>query len=267
MKRKGIKNLVAVFALAAVCGLTAGCGNTNEQDAQSQVEESSKAEEESSAEESSKAEEESSVEESSKAEEESSVEASSQPEEESTAQASKEPASDAPAMSGDWTDMTFVLGGKTYELPLAYSELEADGWTFELADYGYEDGYEMEPGDKVYATIDLHNPAYDEDLDICVGFKNYSDSVLDIKECDIWSLEMDTCYGHSQLESYPDMTIGNGLTIGSTKSDVEAVCGPCEDIYEAESYVKYTYESGDYTLKMKIYEDMGVVSFELNTYE
>ncbi len=164
--------------------------------------------------------------------------------------------------------MTFVLDGKTYQLPFAYEELEAEGWTFDLADYGYEGGYEMKPGDKVYATIDLKNPAYGDKLDIRVGFKNYSNETLDIKECDIWSLEFDTCYASKQLESYPDMSIGNGLAIGSSKDDVETACGPCDEIYSSNlGYDKYSYVADDYNLDITIYEDMGITAFKLSTYE
>ena len=38
------------------------------------------------------------------------------------------------------------------------------GWTFDLADYGYENGYIMNQDDKTYATIELENPLYSDDL-------------------------------------------------------------------------------------------------------
>lgn len=234
MKNKNFKKLVAVCTLILACGVTAGCGNGQGKES----------------------------------DEEAVVSVKEDAEESKHVTESTEASKPVVAMDGQWTDMKFELAGKTYQLPLAYAELEAEGWTFDLADYGYEGGYEMEPGDKVYATIDLTNPAYDEDLSLRVGFKNYSDGVLDIKECDIWSFEMDTCYGHKQLPSYPSMTIGNGLTIGCSKSDVETLCGPCEEIYESESgYVKYTYSADDYTLKITVYEEMGVTCLGLSTYE
>lgn len=276
MKNKMFKKMAAVLALVTVCGFNTGCGSINMQDvlnqAQGQTEQSQAASdaqesvEQSVAAESIEASQETASTNESVAE--STAESTAESMVESTAESTAESVATSTTMSGEWTDMNFELAGKTYQMPFAYKELEAEGWTFDLADYGYEDGYAMDPGDKVYATIDLTNPSYDEDLSIRVGFKNYSDSVLDIKECDIWSFEMDTCYGHKQLPSYPSMTIGNGLTIGSSKSDVEALCGPYDDIYESDSgYVKYTYNADDYTLKITVYEGMGTTCFELSTYE
>lgn len=276
MKSKMFKKMAAVLALVAVCGFTTGCGSINMQDVLNQAQ--GHTEQSQAAPDVQESVEQSAVVESTEASQEAAptnesvAESTAESTVESTAESTVEPTAESVAtsttMSGEWTDMKFELAGKTYQMPFAYKELEAEGWTFDLADYGYEDGYAMESGDKVYATIDLTNPAYDEDLSIRVGFKNYSDSVLDIKECDIWSLEMDTCYGHNQLPSYPSMTIGNGLTIGSGKSDVEALCGPCDDIYESSSgYVKYTYNVDDYTLKVTVYEGMGTTCFELSTYE
>lgn len=183
----------------------------------------------------------------------------------------EEEESDAVEITGeDWTSMKMVFEGKEFKLPMPYSELEAMGWTFDLADYGYENGYAMNPGDKVTGTIKLENSNYDEkfNLRLTVGFLNTSDEVLDIKECDIWSFELETCAGSKQAESYPSMKLANGIEIGSTKADVEAVCGACDDIYVASSgYEVYTYRVDDYKLRMVIYEDMGVTNIGLETYE
>lgn len=257
MKNKNITKLVVTLTLMAVCGLSTGCGASDMQDVLGQMAQQEESEER-------KTEEESKEEVSEESEEESKEE----DKEESKEEPKEESDAPAVALDGEWTDMKFVLDGKTYQLPFAYEELEAEGWTFDLADYGYQDGYKMEPGDKVYATIDLKNPAYGDKLDIRVGFKNYSDETLDIKECDVWSLEFDTYYAGKQLESYPDMSIGNGLAIGSSKSDVEEACGACDEIYSSDlGYDKYSYVADDCNLDITIYEDMGVTAFKLSTYE
>lgn len=174
-------------------------------------------------------------------------------------------------LSDDWTDMQFMLDGNLYELPVSYRELEANGWSFDLADYGYTDGYIMNPGDKTYSTIELSNPDYDEDLMVWVGFINTGDKAQDILDCDIWAFQMDTCVGSRQLENYPDMEIAGGIGFGSTREEVEAAFGECEDIYEADSgynYVVYNYEMDyDYYLKLTIYEDKGVTAIDISSYE
>lgn len=245
MKNKNVKELAVVVALVAVCGLTTGCGSANVENVLSQEADTT-------------------IEVEATQEVEPTAEVEVSQETESTVEEEDR------ALSGDWADMQFVLGGKSYQLPFAYKELEAEGWSFDLADYGYENGYVMNPGDSVFATIKLTNPAYSDRLAINVGFKNCSDSVLDIMECDIWSLEFNTCYGFKQVDTYPDMTIGNGLTLGSTREEVEAVCGPCDDIYEStdNGYAVYSYNV-DYTyyLKVTVYDTLGVTAFDLTTYK
>ncbi len=142
-------------------------------------------------------------------------------------------------LSDDWTDMQFMLDGNLYELPVSYRELEADGWKLDLAAYGYSDGYIMNPGDKTYGTIELTNPDYDEDLKVWVGFINTGDKAQDILDCEIWTFQMDTCVGSRQLEKYPDMEIAGGIGFGSTREEVEAAFGECEDVYEADSGYNY----------------------------
>lgn len=174
-------------------------------------------------------------------------------------------------LSDDWTDMQFMLDGKLYELPTAYHELEADGWNFDLADYGYTDGYVMNPGDKTYNTIELSNPAYDEKLTVWVGFINTEDKIQDILDCDIWAFQMDTCVGSRQVENYPDMEIAKGIGFGSTREEVDAAFGACEDIYEADSgmnYVVYNYEVDyDKYLKLTIDGEKGVTAIDISSYE
>ena len=53
-------------------------------------------------------------------------------------------------ISDDWKDCEFIFNNKTYKLYVPYSDLKNDGWSFDLADYGYSNGYVMNPGDKSY---------------------------------------------------------------------------------------------------------------------
>ncbi len=176
----------------------------------------------------------------------------------------------AGGISDNWTDFEFLFDGAYYALPASYHELEAGGWSFDLAEYGYADGYVLNPGEKTYDTIELTNPAYDEDLMVWVGFINNSDSVQDILDCDIWSIQLDTCSGFTQVDAYPYMEIAGGVGIGSTREEVEAAFGPCDDIYEADEfgYVTYNYnvDYKDY-LKITVFDDMGVTAIAMSSYK
>lgn len=286
MKNKFLKAFLLSCALTLSFGVATGCGNTSamveeadekEKDKDEEDEDKDKDEEkkEKKKKREKESEEETTVEEETESEKE--TEEETEVEEESTEEADTEEVTEeveeeddnnTTALSGDWTSMEFTLDGKNFKIPFSYKELEAEGWSFDMADYGYEDGYVLNPGEKVYATIDLENPEY-EDVTMYVGFKNIGEEVMDITECAVWSIEVDTCYGWEQLEKYPEMTLANGLTFGDTKSDVEAVCGSCEDIYESEDYgyVVYEYDVDDYVLEMTIFDDLGITSFDLSTYE
>lgn len=277
MKNKVVKKLITITALTLTCGMIAGCGNVVSDLADTPVEKEADEPEHEEKQETSQ--DDSAIEtESDDTDEEikeSETVEDSGVDEESKAMDNTEATEETDAvadtnvaLSGDWKDMQFTFDGKNYQMPFSYKDLEAAGWTFNLADYGYENGYIMNPNDKTYGTIELTNPAYDENLTLNVGFINTGDSAQDILDCDIWSFEYNTCRGFDQLENFPSMTIGNGITIGSTKSEVEAACGPCEEIYEAteHGYVNYSYSIENYTLKLTIYDDKGVTAIELSQY-
>lgn len=163
----------------------------------------------------------------------------------------------------DWQKMTLAFDGDLYTIPFDYSKIEKE-WTFNLADYGHEDGYVMNKGDKVSSTIDLKSDKYDAKID--AGFENTTDGAKDIKKCQIWSMGMDITYA----DSYPEIELPAGITWGSTKDDIVAAYGePDEEPYRAEDlgYWAYTYYR-DYThkLKLTIYDDKGLVNFSYQIY-
>lgn len=179
----------------------------------------------------------------------------------------KKQASSAAPLSGTWEDMTFCFDGQEYTLPFAYSEIAENGWTFDMADYGYENGYVMNAGDKTYATFELENPEY-KDVSLMVGFVNNSDSVKDITECDIYVFSYNTCYGFEQVENFPPMSISGGLMIGMDEASAVAIMGECESVYESEYYNNYTYNNEDYSkyLDFDVCDEYGVTSIELTLY-
>ena len=51
----------------------------------------------------------------------------------------------------DWKSMNVVIDGRELTLPFDYSKI-SDIFTINLADYGYENGYVLNSGDKTYGT-------------------------------------------------------------------------------------------------------------------
>ncbi len=179
-----------------------------------------------------------------------------------------QPVVDTGAISENWWDGQIMFDGVVYTAPFAYSTVAEAGWTFNLADYGYENGYIMNKGDKTYSTIKLTNTNYDEKLDVSVGFINSGDAAADITECSIWSIGCNIRYGFDLVASYPSMQQAKGITWGSTEEQVIAAYGKPSEIYEAEQGYKvlsYTNDNGSY-LDIEVYADGGVSKFDFSNY-
>ena len=174
-------------------------------------------------------------------------------------------------ISDDWKDMEFIFDGEKYSLEDApYATLQESGWDFDLADYGYEDGYVLNPNDQISGTVDLSNPDYNEDLDVSVGFINRTKKIKDIKECSIWSFDCSIEYGTELLDNVPDMTIAQGITWGSTAEEVIEAFGEPDDEYRSDAlgYTEYTYEDDyDKYLRIYVYDDYGVTEIQMKLYE
>ena len=173
-------------------------------------------------------------------------------------------------MSDDWTDMEFVLDGVNYTLPVSYHELEANGWSINLADYGYENGYIMNSGDKTYGTIDLVNPKFNQKMRCTVGFVNLDSAPQDITDCSIWIFNLATSYAFSLLDNVPSMEIAKGIGMGSTKEEVIAAFGETDDVYDAsdKGYYVLKYDMGYMKhLSITVYDEFGVTDIKMDTYE
>ncbi len=172
-------------------------------------------------------------------------------------------------MSDDIFDCQFAMDGTVYTLPFDYS-LISDKYTFDLADYGYEDGYILNPKDKVTSTIELESDDLDEDVNFWVGFLNTGSEAKDIKETAVWAYSIDINW--AETDKYPEIILPKGITWGSSVDDVKAAYGePTEDPYRAEElgYWSYTYKSEDYDvyLTLTIYDDKGITKIEYQNYD
>lgn len=165
-------------------------------------------------------------------------------------------------LSEEWTDMQFLFDGKQYQIPFSYTDLEAEGWSFNLADYGYENGYILNPGDYVSGTIHLEKEGYERnDVDVAIGFVNNFSEAKDILECEVYSFTLQTDLWLTEDIIYPEMKIAKGIGIGSSYEDVKAAFGEPEEFYDdTENECYYISYSLDYTyvLDMTISKERGV---------
>lgn len=171
-------------------------------------------------------------------------------------------------LSGDWKNMQFQLNGQVFTLPCDYKDIEALGYSFDLSEYGYENGYILNKDDTTTSTIYLENA---EGAELSVGFINTSDEPKDILECQIWAIGASITY----CDAVPDLVFPGGITWGSTLEEVEATYGTLdeEDIYISDlGYTSYSYNDDSKYLDVDVYtndpdgEYKGVTSLDIREY-
>ena len=156
----------------------------------------------------------------------------------------------------DWKSMNVVIDGRELTLPFDYSKI-SDIFTMNLADYGYENGYVLNSGDKTYGTIDLDSTLYD--CVFQVGFENTGASQCDILNSQIWSFECDI--DRYDCTTYPNIVLPGGITWGATADQITAAYGTdpadLESTYgnlDTDGYIVYNYYN-DYKYKMRLHVD------------
>ena len=156
----------------------------------------------------------------------------------------------------DWKSMNVVIDGRELTLPFDYSKI-SDIFTMNLADYGYENGYVLNSGDKTYSTIDLDSTLYD--CTFQVGFENTGASQCDILNSQIWSFECDI--DRYDCTTYPNIVLPGGITWGATADQITAAYGTdpadLESTYgnlDTDGYIVYNYYN-DYKYKMRLHVD------------
>lgn len=173
-------------------------------------------------------------------------------------------------ISDDWTDLEFGLDGIKYKMNVPYSDLVANGWTFDLKDYGQEEDYQLDANYKVYGTIDLNHSKYGtdyEDFYITVGFINNDTVPHEVIDCDVWTLTANALYGSGFKEPCGNMTIAKGIHFGSTEEEVLAAFGTPYDVYESDlGYKAYTWYEDSKYLDITVYPDKGVTSIGMKAY-
>lgn len=176
----------------------------------------------------------------------------------------------------DWAHTTIRVDGVAYSTMMPYEELQESGWDFDFADYNIGENYVLNPGDWSAATIHLNNPEkYGKDIssaEIVVGFMNYSDDILPIKECCVRAIKVDGTYNFKLIDEdwkapCYEFEFILGIKRGDTEEKILAAYGIPTDISENEDagYKIYTYMSSDGTVenKLTIYAKYGLQAVEI----
>lgn len=91
-------------------------------------------------------------------------------------------------LNSTWDVAAFQLFSTTYSVPFSYARISSD-WTFDLTDYGYDETFMLQPGERTTATVELYNP--DVIYPMIVGFYNPYDVPITIEESQVWSVSFD----------------------------------------------------------------------------
>ncbi|MBU3102706.1 hypothetical protein [Clostridium gasigenes] len=134
--------------------------------------------------------------------------------------------------SDDLYSFEIVLNGVDYNLPIAFSELEKNGWVIKEADL-----INLEPSQHTLGTI-LKNG----DKEINSYIFNSSENVQSADKCIVGGIAIDEYYAENGLK----LVLPKGITLGSSKEEVLSAYGEPTDSYESELYTKFTYEVNTY---------------------
>lgn len=180
------------------------------------------------------------------------------------------PSEDEELTTDDWKDLTIKIEGKVFKFPYSYTDLKQFGYDFDLADYGYDDGYILNPRDKISGTIKLENPDLDkyDCATVYIGFANFSDKAKDILECDLWNISINNQFGTNKLvKDKLEFELAKGIKSGSTIEEITTTYGEPDETYDAETYVVLTYYH-EYTeyMRLTVNNEYGLVGVELKSY-
>ena len=186
---------------------------------------------------------------------------------ETPTEAPMEPATEEPpVLSSDLYSNEIQIDGILYTIPFANQSI-APYYSFTMADYGYENGYVVNPRDSVSTTIELKHEGMNENFHVYAGFGNYSEQILDIQECNINKIELNaaTC---DSFDGCPSVVLPAGITWGSHVEQIIEAYGEPTDSYvseEGDTTLHYNTETPYVTREFRIHHEKGldVISIKL----
>jgi hypothetical protein len=151
-------------------------------------------------------------------------------------------------LSDDPYSFTFRLDGVVYALPVAFSELQANGWELK----NDMSGETLDPDQ--YSSV---NVLLNGKHQIYADFVNTTPNVLPFEECNVGGVSLDVF----DAEQGAELIFPAGITIGTPGDDVIKAYGEPSDRYESEYSTSLTYTLDSYaSLKILLDIDTNLVS-------
>jgi len=159
--------------------------------------------------------------------------------------------------SEEWTNKEFRIDGVLYKINQDYSNFANHGWS-----YSIDDEIKLEAGEKSDDTIRLSSSSY-KDNSLVVGFYNSSVKTATVKDCKVYSVEVD----NKDQDKPIDFELPGGIKMGSGALEITSIYGKLEEdsitYDEVGKYSVYHYTSGDLVLDLYIYDNGGLQKFHL----
>lgn len=157
-------------------------------------------------------------------------------------QESEEAASDS-QLSDDIYSFQIEYDGVLYQLPMAYEDIEAQGWTLSK-----HDDPELRVGTNSYTSIGFNKG----ERSIRVDVFNLGINERSLKECLIGGIDIDESFSDVDFDAL-QIRLPGGISVGkSNVDDIKAAYGEPSDVYESDLYTKLTYEK-DYYQSVEFY--------------
>ncbi|MDR0381603.1 MAG: hypothetical protein LBH86_06380, partial [Oscillospiraceae bacterium] len=140
-----------------------------------------------------------------------------------------------------WDTQPLTINGASYRFPLSSPSLmEENGWRFEAEDLDAT----------VPAGGDLWIPAGGAGP-LMLGVRNLSDGTQAARSCAVARLN----YNMSYAESGTSLTLPGGITLGSSRAEIEAAYGPPDSTKETPLIVHLTYRTSSVSLSLSLIRD------------
>ena len=147
------------------------------------------------------------------------------------------------SVSENLYDFQVKIDGVVYQFPTTVEEFEKNGWELLIGSY---DDKELAPGSRTYDTTFRK-----DGMEFDITIRNLDTSVLEIKDCLVVGLELDSYYNN-----LPPVELSKGVTFDSTLAEILEALGNPSDEYDGYSYyINYSDKQGEYSFTFESKED------------
>ena len=158
--------------------------------------------------------------------------------------------------SEDWFSKEFMIDGVLYKMNQDYSSFANQGWSYSL-----EDEQKVEAGARTENDIQLTSSSY-KNNHLVIGFYNSSTRATSVKDCKVYSIEVD----NSNTDKPIDFELPGGIKTGSGELEITSLHGKLEDdsitVDDVGKFKIYHYTNDLLSLDLTIYDNGGLKKFQ-----